>query len=195
MTDDPLFQQPDAVFQPGESVAEQALERESRLPLTGWQQEVDQGLQFGLEAAESIRDRTIPTFSRGELPHYAGINTFLKAPYLEVSAKSATTTSLLSAFPTTPAPPIDPAPASVPKVYDVYQRCIRHTILNWASISESKLLSAMLGISLPSLRTTKSLSIRFLRALLTSLVLARSQSFWGATTPLASPPFEAFAVT
>jgi agmatinase len=56
---------------------------EQHLPLTGWQQEVNQGLEFGLEAAASIQDRTIPTFSRGELPHYAGINTFMKAPYLE----------------------------------------------------------------------------------------------------------------
>jgi agmatinase len=48
-----------------------------------WQQEIDQGLIYGLEAADSIRDRRIPTFSRGELPHYAGINTSLKAPYLE----------------------------------------------------------------------------------------------------------------
>jgi agmatinase len=61
----------------------QALEKERALPLTGWQQEVDQGHRFGLEAAESIVDRRISTFSRGELPHYAGINTFMKAPYIE----------------------------------------------------------------------------------------------------------------
>ncbi len=61
----------------------EALEKEARLPLTGWQQEVDQGLRYGLEAAESIVDRRISTFSRGELPHYAGINTFMKAPYIE----------------------------------------------------------------------------------------------------------------
>lgn len=66
-----------------ESEAEKALQKESQLPFTGWQQEVQQGLDYGLEAAESIKDRTISTFSRGELPHYAGINTFLKAPYLE----------------------------------------------------------------------------------------------------------------
>jgi agmatinase len=60
-----------------------ALEKERALPLTGWQQEVDQGHRFGLEAAESIVDRRISTFSRGELPHYAGINTFMKAPYIE----------------------------------------------------------------------------------------------------------------
>lgn len=45
-----------------------ALEKERRLPLTGWQQEVDQAKRLGLEAAESIVDRNISTFSRGELP-------------------------------------------------------------------------------------------------------------------------------
>lgn len=77
---------PDSVFQsPVSSISEadQALEKERRLPLTGWQQEVDQALTLGLPAADSIRDRRISTFSRGELPHFAGINTFLKAPYLE----------------------------------------------------------------------------------------------------------------
>ncbi len=38
---------------------------------------------FGLPAADSIADRTITTFARGELPHYAGINTLLKTKYLE----------------------------------------------------------------------------------------------------------------
>ncbi|MFM7651911.1 MAG: arginase family protein, partial [Vulcanococcus sp.] len=66
---------------PGEGF--RALEKESRLPLTGWQQEVDQAKRLGLEAAESIVDRNISTFSRGELPHFAGINTFMKAPYIE----------------------------------------------------------------------------------------------------------------
>jgi agmatinase len=66
---------------PGEGM--RALEKERALPLTGWQQEVDQAQRYGLEAAESIVDRRISTFSRGELPHYAGINTFMKAPYLE----------------------------------------------------------------------------------------------------------------
>ncbi len=65
------------------SEGQAALEKERSLPLTGWQQEVDQGLRYGLEAAESIVDRRISTFSRGELPHYAGINTFMKAPYIE----------------------------------------------------------------------------------------------------------------
>src|SRR5215207_9932434 len=33
--------------------------------------------------ADSMEDRTISTFSRSELPHFAGINTFMGFPYLE----------------------------------------------------------------------------------------------------------------
>lgn len=40
--------------------------------------QVERGLEHGLPAASSVIDRTIPTFSRGELPHFAGINTFMK---------------------------------------------------------------------------------------------------------------------
>ncbi|MDJ0634060.1 MAG: agmatinase family protein [Xenococcaceae cyanobacterium MO_188.B29] len=83
MSEQSPFQPPSNDENGYSSEAKRALERERQLPLTGWQQEVDQGLRYGLEAAESIKDRTISTFSRGELPHYAGINTFLKAPYLE----------------------------------------------------------------------------------------------------------------
>ena len=38
---------------------------------------------MGLPGAECLTDKSIPTFARGELPHFAGINTFLKAPYVE----------------------------------------------------------------------------------------------------------------
>lgn len=44
---------------------------------------VERGLEYGLEAAPSVQDRTIPTFARGGQPAFAGINTFLKAPYCE----------------------------------------------------------------------------------------------------------------
>ncbi|MBA2747952.1 MAG: agmatinase, partial [Tatlockia sp.] len=81
--DRPLEESLESHPQQPPSEAERALESERQLPLTGWQQEVSKGLEFGLEGAESIGDRSIPTFSRGELPHYAGINTFLKAPYIE----------------------------------------------------------------------------------------------------------------
>jgi agmatinase len=74
---------PDAFERQHPSEAMRAMQKESSLPLTGWQQEVDQGIRHELEAADSILDRRISTFSHGELPHYAGINTFMKAPYIE----------------------------------------------------------------------------------------------------------------
>ena len=46
-------------------------------------EEIERALEYGLEAAPSIQDRSISTFSRGHQPAFAGINTFLKAPYVE----------------------------------------------------------------------------------------------------------------
>jgi agmatinase len=46
-------------------------------------EEIERALEYGLEAAPSIQDRSISTFSRGHQPAFAGINTFLKAPYAE----------------------------------------------------------------------------------------------------------------
>lgn len=46
-------------------------------------EKVKRSLELGLEAAESINDRTISLFSRGHQPAFAGINTFMKAPYCE----------------------------------------------------------------------------------------------------------------
>jgi len=63
--------------------ARYAVEAEAALPTTKGEQEVTRGLEPGLHGTHSIVDRRIPTFSRGELPHFAGINTFLKAPYVE----------------------------------------------------------------------------------------------------------------
>ncbi len=63
--------------------ARYAVEAESTLPLSKWQEEIDRGLELGLPGADTIVDKRIPTFSRGELPHFAGINTLLKAPYVE----------------------------------------------------------------------------------------------------------------
>jgi agmatinase len=57
---------------------------EELLPTHRLREEIDRGLAHGLEAAESIRDRTISTFVRGELPHFAGeAGTFLKCPFLD----------------------------------------------------------------------------------------------------------------
>jgi agmatinase len=60
-----------------------AVEAEERLSGKGWAKEVKWAHDMGLPGSESLTDRTIPTFARGELPHFAGINTFLKAPYVE----------------------------------------------------------------------------------------------------------------
>ena len=60
-----------------------ALEAEGKLPATAWRKEQQWALDMGLPGADSLTDKTIPTFARGELPHFAGINTFLKAPYVE----------------------------------------------------------------------------------------------------------------
>ncbi len=55
----------------------------SRISQTKQEQEIKRGLEFGLEAAASINDRTISLFSRGHQPAFAGINTFMKAPFCE----------------------------------------------------------------------------------------------------------------
>ncbi len=60
-----------------------ALEAEEKLSENGWRKEQQWALDMGLPGADSITDKSIPTFARGELPHFAGINTFLKAPYVE----------------------------------------------------------------------------------------------------------------
>lgn len=61
----------------------EAREREAALGSARWDEEVERSLEIGLPGADSIEDRTISTFSRAELPHFAGINTFMSFPYLE----------------------------------------------------------------------------------------------------------------
>ncbi|MDP7232989.1 MAG: agmatinase family protein [Alphaproteobacteria bacterium] len=56
---------------------------EADIPEDAWKAEQKWALDNGLPGSDSIEDKTIPTFARGELPHFAGINTFLKAPYAE----------------------------------------------------------------------------------------------------------------
>ena len=61
----------------------QAREEEAAIGNAKWDAEVERSLEIGLTGAESIEDRTISTFSRTELPHFAGINTFMRFPYVE----------------------------------------------------------------------------------------------------------------
>jgi len=70
-------------FDPQTTRGWKAAVKEAKLPTTVHDAEVARGLEIGLPGASSIEDKTIPTFSRGELPHFAGINTFMKAPYVE----------------------------------------------------------------------------------------------------------------
>lgn len=61
----------------------QGLRRLADIPDTAQREAVARGIEYGLEAAPSVQDRRISTFSRGAQPAFAGINTFLKAPYCE----------------------------------------------------------------------------------------------------------------
>jgi agmatinase len=70
----------DAVNREGES----AQRAEAALPHRRLDEEIERSLALGLDAAPSIRDRSISTFVRGELPHFAGERgTFLKCPFLD----------------------------------------------------------------------------------------------------------------
>lgn len=61
-----------------------AQEADAALPTRRHEEEVQRSLAYGLTAADSIGDRTLPTFARGELPHFAGERgTFLKCPFVE----------------------------------------------------------------------------------------------------------------
>jgi agmatinase len=71
------------VFDPAVRQGAWAKYRERELGSKGWKEEVDKCIAYGLEAAPSVKDRSISTFARGELPHFAGINTFCKSHYLE----------------------------------------------------------------------------------------------------------------
>jgi len=53
----------------------------SRISQKKQDEEVKRSLELGLEAADSVIDRNISLFSRGHQPAFAGINTFMKAPY------------------------------------------------------------------------------------------------------------------
>lgn len=59
------------------------IRRLADIPDRKQREEVERCLEYGLEAALSVQDRTISTFARGHQPAFAGINTFLKAPYVE----------------------------------------------------------------------------------------------------------------
>ena len=61
-----------------------AQDSEAELPTTEWEAAVKRGQELGLMPADSIEDKSeLSVFQRGELPHWSGINTFLRTPYVE----------------------------------------------------------------------------------------------------------------
>jgi agmatinase len=61
-----------------------AQREESALPSAKWEQENRRIKELGLEPVDSIEDKTeFSCFQRGSLPHWSGINTFLRMPYVE----------------------------------------------------------------------------------------------------------------
>ena len=61
----------------------EAREREAAIPSTRSDAEIERSLEIGLTVAESVGDRTISTFVRTELPHSAGMSTFMGFSYVE----------------------------------------------------------------------------------------------------------------
>jgi hypothetical protein len=57
---------------------------EATLPSAYHDKEIRRIKELGLEPADSIQDKSdISCFQRGSTPHWSGINTFLKLPYVE----------------------------------------------------------------------------------------------------------------
>lgn len=61
----------------------EAAEKEKYLPETEAEKINERSLKYGLQAAPSVNDRTISTFTREPRPPYAGIPTFFRTPFLE----------------------------------------------------------------------------------------------------------------
>ncbi|MFE8700141.1 agmatinase family protein [Cytobacillus sp. FJAT-54145] len=57
--------------------------KEAKIPEVEKEKALKRSVTYGLEAAPSIGDRTISTFTREPRPAYAGIPTFLRTPFLE----------------------------------------------------------------------------------------------------------------
>ncbi len=115
-----------------------AMQAEADLPEAGAEADRRWALRMGLTGAESIEDRSIPTFARGELPHYAGINTFLKAPMPRMSPRWAITMPRFWASRSMAAPPIAPAQGSAPRRCAGSARFTPLTITKWGSICANR---------------------------------------------------------
>lgn len=61
----------------------EAAKKEAAIPKTERNLETERSVKYGLDAAPSIGDRTISSFTREGRPPQAGIPTFLRTPFLE----------------------------------------------------------------------------------------------------------------
>ena len=151
-------------------------------------EQLERGIDLGLEAAPSVKDRTISTFSRGQQPHFAGINTFLKAPYVRGHPRrAASTTSRSSARRSTAAPPTAPGAGSGRRGSAGSPRCTAPTTSRWASTCARRSPSATRATSSRSRPTSRRRSTRSTRPSRTSTSRARSRSCSAATTRSAIP--------
>jgi hypothetical protein len=163
-----------------------AVRAEAGLPTTMHEREIARGLELGLQGADSIVDRTIPTFSRGELPHFAGINTFLKAPYVEDVRRCGEYDVAVLGAPfdggTTYRSGTRFGPQGIRKI------STGRTASNWASTCARRSPSPTWATSSPSRATSRRRSTRSPRRCRTSTRAARSRWCWAGTTPSATRP-------
>ena len=82
--EDRTFQAGGEEIRAGDLGGEKAKRSQAELTDQKHQEQLQRAHEHGLEPADSIEEKQLAsTFARGELPHFAGINTFLKTPYLE----------------------------------------------------------------------------------------------------------------
>ncbi len=115
-----------------------AMQAEADLPETGAEADRRWALRMGLTGAESIEDRSIPTFARGELPHYAGINTFLKAPYAEDVTEVGHYDATVLGIPFDGGTTYRPAQGSAPRRCAGSARFTPLTTTKWGSICANR---------------------------------------------------------
>ena len=109
----------------GELRGNRNLDRLSRVSQSKQEEEIKRSLELGLEAANSINDRTISLFSRGHLPAFRRDQHVHEGALLRGRpAGSATMRRPLSASRSTPARPIRPGtrfgPQAVRRISAVY---------------------------------------------------------------------------
>lgn len=104
------------------------------LPSAAWEKEKQWALRMGLTGSDCLTDKSIPTFARGELPHYAGINTFLKAPYIEDVTKVGAYDAAVIGIPFDGGTTYRPGTRFGPQGFARYPPFTRPITMKWGSI-------------------------------------------------------------